>query len=240
MAGLDLAFTKNKTHSLSCKFEKDALLFSDRFSTLEKASYKMLDIKNTEIAEGYKTKVLTDSKMKMFAWWFESKIEEYSDVKTYNFMPQGLKIPNMSSIERWELLKLLSKNQVKDKKKIIDMILEKGFRVAKMNKKTVFFDKISSSFMEILVFVNEALTFLISPQKNIIYQLQTINSKIKKNKVYSHTGFNAIIKSVEAEFEAINTTYQIDETKLKKIKDYYILLKKTLEESVILLEGVKF
>lgn len=240
MAGLDLAFTKNKTHSLSCKFEKDALLFSDRFSTLEKASYKMLDIKNTEIAEGYKTKVLTDSKMKMFAWWFESKIEEYSDVKTYNFMPQGLKIPNMSSIERWELLKLLSKNQVKDKKKIIDMILEKGFRIAKMNKKTVFFDKISSSFMEILVFVNEALTFLISPKKNIIYQLQTINSKIKKNKVYSHTGFNAIIKSVEAEFEAINTTYQIDETKLKKIKDYYILLKKTLEESVILLEGVKF
>ena len=155
-------------------------------------------------------------------------------------MPQGLKIPNMSSIERWELLKLLSKNQVKDKKKIIDMILEKGFRIAKMNKKTVFFDKISSSFMEILVFVNEALTFLISPQKNIIYQLQTIHSKIKKNKVYSHTGFNAIIKSVEAEFEAINTTYQIDETKLKKIKDYYILLKKTLEESVILLEGVKF
>ena len=48
MAGLDLAFTQNKTHSLACKFEKDAMFLSNRFLTLEKASYKMLDVRNTE------------------------------------------------------------------------------------------------------------------------------------------------------------------------------------------------
>ncbi len=237
MAGLDLAFTKNKTHSSACKFERDALFLSDRFSTLEKSSYKMLDIKNTEILEGYKDMVLTDSKMKMFAWWFESKIEEYPTIKTYNFMAQGLKIPNMPSIEKSQLLKLIAKNEEKDKGKMIDMLLEKTKRNIKTNKRAFLFDEISSSFMNILILVNEALNFLRMPKKNIIYQLQMLNAKIKKNEIYSHTGFDVILKTIEAEFENIETSTQIDETKLKKIFDFYTLLKKTLEESIILLDN---
>lgn len=235
MAGLDLAFTKNKTHSSACKFERDALFLSDRFSTLEKSSYKMLDIKNTEILEGYKDMVLTDSKMKMFAWWFESKIEEYPTIKTYNFMAQGLKIPNMPSIEKSQLLKLIAKNEEKDKRKMIDMLLTKG--KIKINKRVFLFDEISSSFMNILILVNEALNFLRMHKKNIIYQLQMLNAKIKKNEIYSHTGFDVILKTIEAEFENIETSSQIDETKLKKIFDFYTLLKKTLEESIILLDN---
>ena len=235
MAGLDLAFTKNKTHSSACKFERDALFLSDRFSTLEKSSYKMLDIKNTEILEGYKDMVLTDSKMKMFAWWFESKIEEYPTIKTYNFMAQGLKIPNMPSIEKSQLLKLIAKNEEKYKRKMIDMLLTKG--KIKINKRVFLFDEISSGFMNILILVNEALNFLRMPKKNIIYQLQMLNAKIKKNEIYSHTGFDVILKTIEAEFENIETSSQIDETKLKKIFDFYTLLKKTLEESIILLDN---
>ncbi len=239
MAGFDLAFTKNKTHSLSCKFEKDALFFSDRFSTLEKSSYKMLDVKNTEMAEGYKRKVLTDSKMKMFAWWFESKIEEYPEAKTYNFMAQGLKIPNMPSIEKSELLTLLSNTQPKDKKKIIENVLEKGERTTKRMKNNILFEKITANFVDMLAFVNEALS-LITHKENIASQLHNLNSKIKKNEVYSQAGFNAIIKSVEAELEAINNISQMDKENLKKIEEYYTLFKKTLKESICLLKDVKF
>ena len=233
MAGLDLAFTQNKTHSSACKFEKEAMFLSDRFSTLEKTSYKMLDIKNTEKAEGYKGSVLTDSKMKMFAWWFESKIEEYPEIKTYNFMAQGLKIPNMSSIEKKELLTFTS-NKL-NKAKTIDALLEKGKK--NINKKTILFNKISSSFMNILVLVNEALTSLEKKSKNIICQLQVINSKIKKNEVYPHTGFDAILKSIEIEFEMIEANAQINEVKLKKINDFYVLLRKTLEKSIYILNN---
>jgi uncharacterized protein TP_0761 len=238
MAGLDLAFTKNKTHSLACKFEKEALIFSDRFSTLERTSYKMLDMKNTEIVEGYKGKVLTDSKMRMFAWWFESKIEEYPNTKTYNFMAQGLKIPNMPSIEKKELLELVSKKNAKNKKEVIDMILEKWKKNTMNYKKVFLFDKISSSFIKLLAFTNEALIFLAKKQQNIIYQLQIINEKIKKNEIYPHTGFSAILKNIEGEIEGIDSNTQIDEVKIKKITEYYGLLKKTLEESIVLLDDL--
>ncbi|MGP1521393.1 MAG: motility associated factor glycosyltransferase family protein [Treponema sp.] len=237
MAGLDLAFTQNKTHSSACKFEKDAMVFSDRFLTLEKTSYKMLDINNTEKAKGYKGYVLTDAKMKMFAWWFESKIEEYPDIKTYNFMAQGLKIPNMPSIEKSEVLSFLTG---KDKKEIIDIVLEKDKKDVSFNEKAILFDKISSSFMRLLILVNEAITFLGKKSKNILYQLQVINKKIKEDEIYSHTGFDAILKSIEAEFESIENISQINEAKLKKISEFYILLKRTIEKSINILgnEGV--
>jgi len=233
MAGLDLAFTQNKTHSLACKFEKDAMFLSNRFLTLEKASYKMLDVRNTEKAEGYKGEVLTDSKMKMFAWWFESKIEEYPTLKTYNFMAQGLKIPNMSSIEKKTLLTFHSNKE--NIEKTIDILLKKSKK--NVSKKTIFFDKISSSFMNFLILVNEALSFLEKKSNNIIYQLQVINSKIKKNEIYSYTGFDAILKSIEIELEPIENTFQINETKLEKVNELYILLKRTLEKSIDILDN---
>ena len=236
MAGLDLAFTKNKTHSLSCKFEKDALFLADRFSTFENSSYKMLDIKNTEVAEGYKGKILTDSKMKMFAWWFESKIEEYPCTKTYNFIAQGLKIPNMPSIEKKELLTLIPKNQIKDKKKIIDILLEKCENDAKKNRKPFLPNKIMDNFKSFLTLVDEAIYFLGKNPQNVLYKLQVVNTKIKKNEMYMYTGFDAILKSIEAEFETIENILQIDEAKMKNIKEYYNLLKTTLEKSLDILQ----
>ncbi|MGP1438144.1 MAG: motility associated factor glycosyltransferase family protein [Treponema sp.] len=227
MAGLDLAFTHKKTHSLACKFEKEAIIFSDRFSTLEKASYKMLDAKNTEIAEGYKGKVITDSKMKMFAWWFESKIEEYPNIHTYNFMAQGLKIPNMPSIEKKDLLAMLSKKELKNKKDLIELLIQKE----KKDEMSFSFDKILSSFNYLLELVNEALQSLETKQKNIMHQFQDLNEKVKKDEVYLHSGFDVILKSIEAEL--FNTN--LKEGKNKKIFEFYTLLKNILIESIALL-----
>lgn len=228
MAGLDLAFTQNKTHSSACKFEMDALFSSDRFSPLEKISYKMLDIKNTEIADGYKNKVLTDSKMKMFAWWFESKIEEYPNFKTYNFMAQGLKIPNMPSIEKKELLGLLSKKNIKDKNQI-DILLENSKKNNQLNKKNCPFNEILSSFNYLLSLVEEAINFLES--SSYLSKLQVINQKIKDCEIYLHTGFDVVIKSVEAEFERSNFLSQKE-----KIIQFYVTLKSILVESIEILK----
>ena len=164
---------------------------------------------------------------------FESKIEEYPTLKTYNFMAQGLKIPNMSSIEKKTLLTFHSNKE--NIEKTIDMLLKKSKK--NVSKKTIFFDKISSSFMNFLILVNEALSFLEKKSNNIIYQLQVINSKIKKNEIYSYTGFDAILKSIEIELEPIENTFQINETKLEKVNELYVLLKRTLEKSIDILDN---
>ena len=36
--------------------------------------------------------------MKMFAWWFESKIAECTDVKTYTLCAESMKIPGVTSV----------------------------------------------------------------------------------------------------------------------------------------------
>ncbi len=50
-------------------------------------------------------KILTDSKMKMFAWWFESKCEEFKDsIKTCSLSSKSLRIPGISVADVSEIL----------------------------------------------------------------------------------------------------------------------------------------
>jgi len=39
--------------------------------------------------------VLTDRRMLLYAWWFESALAKYPEVKTFNLMPHGVFIPGM-------------------------------------------------------------------------------------------------------------------------------------------------
>ena len=50
--------------------------------------------------------VLTDQRMKMFAWWFESRLAEMPEVKTYTFAPQGLAIPGITPVSISSLISL--------------------------------------------------------------------------------------------------------------------------------------
>nr|MCR5188798.1 hypothetical protein [Treponema sp.] len=49
--------------------------------------------------------VLTDSRMKMFAWWFESRLANCPDVETFTLGPQGLNTPGIKIASIEELLK---------------------------------------------------------------------------------------------------------------------------------------
>ena len=259
MAGLDLAFTKKKTHASLCHFEMEALMMSDRFNTIESANYQMLDVKNTCIKEGYEGDVLTDSKMIMFAWWFESKIAE-TGIATYNLLANGLKIPNMPSINKEEFFKIVSKKTVDEKiskKKIIDNILKKGEnnRNIKEEKSALnrIFNKIYFQFKHMISIINEIIplidllinSFNANTQNyedivNIIHKIEICNDKMKKCELYKTGGFDVVVRVIEKEISNLENeaSDNISIVFAQKIAKHYNILCHLLEESRRITQGV--
>ena len=116
-AGLDLGFPHFQTHIRGSTFEENIHRVSDRFSTAERLGTAMLfgaDIQKERDYAG--EEILTDSKMKMFAWWFESKQEEFKDsIQSYALSPKSLKIPNFKVKSVEEILSLPEKSAQKER-----------------------------------------------------------------------------------------------------------------------------
>lgn len=97
-AGLDLGYPRFQTHIKGSTFEESVHTNSNRLAPSELSCSRILfgaDIKAAPAYDG--STILTDSKMKMFAWWFESKTEEFKkSVKTYTLSEKSLKIPGFS------------------------------------------------------------------------------------------------------------------------------------------------
>lgn len=99
VSGLDLSFPNRQTHIKGSTFEENVHTSSNKISTSETASLPMLFSGNTCIAEDYNShSVLTDQRMKMFAWWFESRLAEIPQINTFTLAPQGLAIPGIKPI----------------------------------------------------------------------------------------------------------------------------------------------
>ena len=106
-AGLDLSYPEKQTHIKGSTFEQKSHFFSNRITTSERADCSSLLGANLEEAKNYEDNlVLTDSKMKMFAWWFESKIAKTENAKTYTFSKKGLLIPGISYFDLSKFLQL--------------------------------------------------------------------------------------------------------------------------------------
>lgn len=96
LSGLDLSFPSRQTHIKGSTFEENVHTVSSRIKTSETASMPMLFSGNPCVDSDYNgNPVITDQKMKMFAWWFESRIAELTYIKTFSLAPQGLKIPGV-------------------------------------------------------------------------------------------------------------------------------------------------
>ena len=229
MAGLDLAFTQKKTHASYCHFETEAMMISDRFNTLESANYRLLDVRNTSIQKGYEGDVLTDSKMMMFAWWFESKLEEYPDICTYNLMARGLKIPNMPSISFDEFFKMLNTKREASKKEsrvrfsnkhdLIDFLLTKKKKkevnvqeektaLSRILHKIYFQAKAMSGIVEEAVKMLEyvmdsskglSLDSFLQECEEVLLKCERYNEKLKKAELYKTSGFDVVIRAIEKE-----------------------------------------
>jgi len=114
-AGLDMAFPEKQTHIKGSSAEQTWHTLSSRITTPEKFTSATLFSANAVAAKDYTGRpVLTDSRMKMFAWWFESRLAGCPETKTYTLCPQGLAVPG---IQNAELSALLSRPEISTEKK---------------------------------------------------------------------------------------------------------------------------
>ena len=94
--GLDLAFPGGQTHIKGSSAEQTWHTKSNRIINSDKFTTELLHNANVSYGKNYNNEpVLTDSRMKMFAWWFESRLSSLPQIKTFSFSKQGLKIPGI-------------------------------------------------------------------------------------------------------------------------------------------------
>ncbi len=105
MAGLDLGFPAGKTHTSGSTFEEKAFTQSDRLNNAETFITGSLFGSYPETKKDYEGNDLrTDKRMSMYAWWFESKCAEFTDVKTYTLTPESLAIPGITAASVQDLI----------------------------------------------------------------------------------------------------------------------------------------
>ena len=99
LAGLDLSYPAGQTHIKGSSAEQAFLAASYRLSTLQNKNSAYRFGPNPEYAVDYEGKpVLTDARMKMFAWWFESRLAACPEVKTWTLSSKSMKIPGVQVV----------------------------------------------------------------------------------------------------------------------------------------------
>lgn len=104
-SGLDLAFPKKQTHVTGATQEQAEHFISTRLYNADTSNAASLCSPLREKGLDYDGgEVATDKRMKLFAWWFESRIASCPEVKTYIFSKSGLMIPGIVPVEKDVLL----------------------------------------------------------------------------------------------------------------------------------------
>lgn len=97
MAALDLGFPGLKTHFTGSIFEDRTHAAATRLSPAETAGYLALYGAGPYPVPDYRGgNVLTDKRLVLYAWWFESKVAAHPTVKTSTITDEGVKIPGFS------------------------------------------------------------------------------------------------------------------------------------------------
>ncbi|MDY2843198.1 MAG: 6-hydroxymethylpterin diphosphokinase MptE-like protein [Treponema sp.] len=108
-SGLDLGYPDFQTHIRGSTFEEKIHAISKRTNPAEKLGIASLFAAGAEKSLDYSdAEILTDCKMKMFAWWFESKQEEFSPsgIASYSLSEKSLKIPGFKTLSIGQILSL--------------------------------------------------------------------------------------------------------------------------------------
>lgn len=96
MAGLDLGFPFKRTHSKGCFFEERTHKMSNRLNPAESANVGYLFGADIAISKDYLgNPLVTDNRMSMYAWWFESKVASFPGQPTFSFTHNSLSIPGI-------------------------------------------------------------------------------------------------------------------------------------------------
>lgn len=114
-AGLDFSFPGKQTHIKGSSAEQTYHTVSNRLSTIDKFTAATIFSANAIMAKDYNgNPVITDSRMKMFSWWFEARLAACPQTKTYTICPEGLQTPGITPSTVEEILKL---PEITDQKK---------------------------------------------------------------------------------------------------------------------------
>jgi len=152
MAALDLGFPEKKTHFTGSIFEERAHTASHRLAPAETAGYLALYGAGPYPVPDYRGgTVLTDKRLILYAWWFESRLAGSGGPPTSTLTPEGVHIPGFTvgSVEE-----LLSGPEIRDR---IDLLLEDVVRGAKSGnfdatgKKRAAFDRALAELAEELL-----------------------------------------------------------------------------------------
>ncbi len=94
MAGLDLGFPDKKTHFTGSIFEERTHTSSTRLAPAETAGYLALYGAGPYPVPDYRGgTVLTDKRLILYAWWFESRLAGTGGPPTATLTPEGVRIP---------------------------------------------------------------------------------------------------------------------------------------------------
>ena len=122
-AGLDFAFPDKQTHIKGSSAEQTYHTVSSRLTASDKFTASSLYSANAVPGVDYNgNTVLTDSRMKMFSWWFESRLASCPETKTYTLCPQGLAVPG---IQKADVSDLLNRLEITASKKQLISLAEK-------------------------------------------------------------------------------------------------------------------
>ena len=214
LAGLDLSFPTKQTHIKGSSAEQTFHTKSNRLVSAEKSSCTSMYSANPEYGTAYNgQRVLTDSRMKMFAWWFESRIAACSDVKTYSLCPESLKIPGVELAD------------------INNLIEEKPSEVS-LQKQTKSLDRKASvtSIKNDYTTHLKKLTALVNAaiEKCLIYENSTVDSQSKLQTELSEIE-KQILQNPLAEIIRLASPTAKAESPASQIS-FYQKLKKELQE----------
>lgn len=112
MAGLDLSYPHKKTHATGSTFEQRMDSESKKLAPTETANARILYNAHTKYSQNNKGEsTVTDARMELYAWWFESKCAKYPNIHTFTVSPDALYIPGISLCNTEDILTLPDNEQ---------------------------------------------------------------------------------------------------------------------------------
>ena len=159
IAGMDLGFPGKQTHIRGSQFEERAHRSSSRTHTAESDGIASLLGASPSLSKDYRgNAILTDKRMSLFAWWFESNCSTAlkDGQTTFTLTPQSLAIPNISISSPQELL--LECNAKKEelmeaKKKFFEQAQKNSIQIKAEEEKNALpsFENVLEEFKENLL-----------------------------------------------------------------------------------------
>lgn len=96
LAAVDLAFPGKRTHAHGSTFEEKTHQNSTRLVPSQQSQVSALFSADISVKKSYIGEpVITDQRMELYAWWFESKVAAHPEVQTFSLSPHSLAIPGI-------------------------------------------------------------------------------------------------------------------------------------------------